>query len=177
MATKAPRSTGNQSARSDSSERPGKALEALERALKLLHKGDYGKAKEQLLKVESTFPDATDILDAVRSYVTVCEGRLAPQKRMKEAEEYVNAGVVELNEGNTQQALKLLAKASELDGKSAHVQYCLAAAHAAAGDAATSARHLKLAIAGDPSARIHAKTDEDFAAVRGSAEVGALLGT
>jgi len=157
------------------SERYQKALEGFERAMKSLYKGDPGKAKEYLQKLQEGYPEETEMMDRVHSYLLVCEKRLSPQKRPKNAEEMVNAGVMSLNEGDAGQAIKHLSKALELEPKSAHVQYCLAAAHGLSGDAPSSAKLLKQAISSDPTNRVHAKTDEDFARVRDAAEVAALL--
>ena len=157
------------------SERYQKALEGLERALKALYKGDPGKAKEHLAKLQENYPEERDMMDRVRSYLLVCEKQLSPQRRPKDAEEMVNAGVMSLNEGDAAQAVKHLSKALDLAPKSAHIQYCLAAAHARSGDASTTAKHLKQAISADPTSRFHAKTDDDFAGVRDTAEVAALL--
>lgn len=157
------------------SERYQKALESFERAMKSLYKGDPAKAKEYLQKLQEGFPEEKELMDRVSSYLLVCEQRLSPQKRPKSAEEMVNAGVMSLNDGDSGQAIKHLSKALDLEPKSAHVQYCLAAAHALSGDASASAKHLKQAISTDPSSRFHAKTDEDFARVRDAGEVAALL--
>lgn len=177
MATKATRPKSGKGKKSGAgpTERYQKALESFDRALKALYKGDAAKAKEQLEKIQETYPEETELLDRVRSYLLVCERQMAPQRRPKTAEEYVNAGIVTLNDGDAAQALKHLAKAAELEPKNAHVQYCLAAAYAVSGDAAESAKHLKIAIGTDPSAKVHAKADEDFAAVRNSSEVAPLL--
>ena len=157
------------------SERYQKALEILERALKALYKGDPGKAKEHLEKLQENYPEEREIMDRVHSYLLVCEKQLSPQRRPKNAEEMVNAGVMSLNEGEAAQAVKHLSKALDLEPKSAHIHYCLAAAHARSGDASTTAKHLKQAISADPSSRFHAKTDDDFAGVRDTTEVSALL--
>ena len=172
--TRAKSAKGKKAVRA-ASERYQKALEGLERAMKSLYKGDPGKAKEYLEKLQEGYPEEKELMDRVQSYLLVCEKRLSPQKRPKNAEEMVNAGVMSLNEGDAGQAIKHLSKAVELEPRNAHVQYCLAAAHALSGDASSSAKHLKQAISTDPSTRVHAKTDEDFASVRDAAEVAALL--
>ena len=172
--TRSKRAKGKK-ARRAMSERSQKALETLERALKALYKGDPGKAKEHLEKLQEGYPEEIELMDRVRSYLLVCEKRLSPQRRPKNAEEMVNAGVMSLNEGDAAQAVKHLSKALDLEPKSAHIHYCLAAAHALSGDASTTARHLKQAISADPTSRFHAKTDDDFVSVRDAAEVAALL--
>lgn len=179
MAQKTTRSKGAPGSKSKkaghASERYQKALEGLERAMKSLYKGDPGKAKEYLQKLQEGYAEEIELMDRVKSYLHVCEKQLSPQRRPKNAEEMVNAGVMSLNAGDASQAIKHLSKALELEPKSAHVQYCLAAAHARSGDAPTAAKHLNQAINSDPSSRAHAKTDEDFASVRDAAELAAIL--
>lgn len=157
------------------SERYQKALEGLDRAVKALYKGDPGKAKDYLEKLQESYPEEKELMDRVRSYLLMCERQLSPQRRPKTAEEMANAGVMSLNDGDPAQAIKHLTKALELEPKSSHIQYCLAAAYAISGDASTTAKHLKQAITADPANRIHAKTDEVFKSVRDASEVSALL--
>ncbi|GMR21794.1 MAG: hypothetical protein BMS9Abin37_0110 [Acidobacteriota bacterium] len=172
--TRSKRAKGKKAERAVS-ERYQKALDGLERAMKALYKDDPAKAKEHLEKLQESYPEENEMMDRVHSYLLVCEQRLSPQRRPKNAEEMANAGVMALNEGDAAQAIKHLSKALELEPESAHIHYCLAAAYALAGDASTTARHLKQAISADPSSRFHAKTDEDFVGVRDAAEVAALL--
>lgn len=154
-----------------------KALDSFEKATRAMHKGDAAKAKEMLVQFGKTYGSETELMDRVRSYISVCESRLAPESKPKTAEELANAGVVSLNMGDPEQAIKHFAKAIEIEPKSSHVQYCLAAAHGVCGDAAASAKYLEQAIGSDPAARIHARADEDFASVRNSEAVSALIGT
>jgi tetratricopeptide (TPR) repeat protein len=152
-----------------------KAVEAFEKAVRSLYKGEHEKAKEQFQYVMQTFPEESDLTDRLQTYIAVCELKLAPQRRPKSTEEMVTQGVMLLNEGDTPQAIKVLTKALEADPSSSHIEYCLAAAHARAGEAVESARHLKQAIAGDPTSRFHAQTDDDFAPVKNRSEIAALL--
>ncbi len=152
-----------------------KAVDAFERAVKTLYKGEFDKAKEQFESVLQSFPDESDLMDRLHTYIAVCERKLAPQKRPKSTEEMVTQGVMLLNEGDTAQAIKVLGKALEAEPSNPHIEYCLAAAYGRAGEAADSARHLKLAIAADPTSRFHAQTDDDFAPVKNRSEITALL--
>ncbi|MGH9335361.1 MAG: tetratricopeptide repeat protein, partial [Vicinamibacteria bacterium] len=79
------------------------------------------------------------------------------------------------NDGDAQQAIRMLSRALESDPTNAHIEYCLAAAHAKIGDGAATAKHLRQAIQADPLSRIHARMDEDFAPVRYQSEISALL--
>ncbi len=176
MATKATRPKGAKpKSGRDSGEHYKKALEAFERAVKAMYKGDAAKAHEQFVALIKSYPEEKELLDRARSYAIACEQKTAPQRRLKTAEEHMTAGVASLNDEDLEQAIKHLSKAAELEPSNAHVHYCLAAAHAASGDAKQTAKHLTQAISGDPSTRIHARADEDFASVRNSDEVAPLL--
>ncbi len=156
-------------------ERYEKALEGLEKSLRALYKGEFDRAKEQLEKLKESFPDEGELMDRVNTYLLVCERKLAPQKRPKSTEEMITYGVMLHNDGDSKEAIKMLGKALEADPSNAHIEYCLAAAHAKIGDGAATAKHLRQAIQADPLSRIHARADDDFAPVRHTSEVGALL--
>jgi len=174
LATKATRpKKGNKAG--NSGEGYQKALEIFDRGVKAMFKGDAAKAKELFVKLSESHPEERELMDRVRSYIAACEEKLAPQRRPKTAEDYATAGVLALGEEDLAQGVKYLTKATELEPANAHFHYCLAAAHAAMGEAPQSAKHLKQAISGDPSTRVHARTDEDFASVRNSEEVAPLL--
>lgn len=152
-----------------------KALEVFERALKTLYKGEFEKAKELFESVRQTYAEENDLMDRVRTYIAVCDNKLAPLRRPKGTEELVTQGVMLLNDGDTVQAIKVLTKALEAEPSSPHIEYCLAAAYGRAGEAAESAKHLKQAIAADPTSRFHAQTDDDFAPVKNRSEIATLL--
>lgn len=152
-----------------------KALESLEKAIRTLYKGEFDKAKEQLERLKETYADEGEIMDRVQTYLLVCERKLAPQRRPKTTEEMITYGVMLHNDGDSREAIKMLSKALEAEPSNAHIEYCLAAAHAKIGDGAATAKHLRQAIQADPLSRIHARADDDFAPVRHTAEVSALL--
>jgi tetratricopeptide (TPR) repeat protein len=156
-------------------ERYEKAVEAFERALKTLYKGEIEKAKEQFESVRQTFPDEGELMDRISTSIAICERKLAPQRKPRSTEEWVTHGVMLLNEGDAAQAIKVLTKALEADPSNPHIAYCLAAAHGRAGEAAESARLLKQAIEADPTSRFHARVDDDFAPVKNRSEIVALL--
>jgi Flp pilus assembly protein TadD len=152
-----------------------KGLEAFEKAVRTLYKGEADKAKEQFERLRESHGDESELMDRVSSYLAVCERKLSPQRRPKSTEELVTYGVILHNAGDSQQAIKTLAKALEAEPSNAHIEYCLAAAHAKAGDSAEAAKHLRHAIQADRSVRINALVDDDFRAIRDRSEVAALL--
>ncbi len=152
-----------------------KAVEGFEKALRALYKGEFDKAKEHLEKLKEGYADEGELMDRVNTYLAVCERKLAPQKRPKSTEEMITYGVMLHNDGDSREAIKMLGKALEAEPSNSHIEYCLAAAHAKIGDGAATAKHLRQAIQADPLSRIHARADDDFAPVRHTAEVVALL--
>jgi tetratricopeptide (TPR) repeat protein len=152
-----------------------KAIEGLEKALRALYKGEFDRAKEHLDKLKEGYPDEGELMDRVNTYLAVCERKTAPQKRPKSTEEMITYGVMLHNDGDSREAIKMLSKALEAEPDNSHIEYCLAAAHAKIGDGAETAKHLRQAIQADPLSRIHARADDDFAPVRHTAEVVALL--
>ena len=152
-----------------------KAIDGLEKAIRSLYKGEFDKAKEQLERLKEGYPDEGALMDRVNTYLLVCARKLAPQKRPKSTEEMITYGVMLHNDGDSREAIKMLGKALEAEPSNSHIEYCLAAAHAKIGDGAATAKHLRQAIQADPLSRIHARADDDFAPVRHTAEVGALL--
>ncbi len=152
-----------------------KAVEAFEKAIKVLHKGDANRAQEQFTAILEAYPEEIEIADRARIYLTVCGRHLAPARRPKTVEDTVNFALMRHNEGDYPQAIKYLAKALEQEPKNDYIHYYLAAALARSGDAQATARHLKQAASSDPVSLVQAKADADFAAVRSSPEVEAVL--
>jgi tetratricopeptide (TPR) repeat protein len=156
-------------------ERYEKAVEAFERAIKALYKGEADRAKEQFEKLQESYADETELMDRVRAFLAVCERKLAPSRKPKNTEEMVTYGIMLHNAGDSQQAIKIFSKALEQEPSNPHIAYCLAAAHARLGDAASTAKHLREAIQADRTSRVQAIADEDFARVRDQSEVASLL--
>lgn len=156
-------------------ERYEKAIESFERAVKALYKGEADKAKEQFDRLKESHGNEIELMDRVNSFLAVCERKLSPQRKPKTTEELVTHGVLLHNAGDSQQAIKALAKALEAEPSNPHIEYCLAAAHARAGEPTEAVKHLRQAIQFDRSSRIHALADEDFATMRDRSELSSLL--
>ena len=152
-----------------------KAIEGLEKATRALYKGEFDKAKEHLERLKEGYADEVALMDRVNTYLAVCERKLAPPKRPKSTEEMITYGVMLHNDGESREAIKMLGKALEAEPSNSHIEYCLAAAHAKIGDGAATAKHLRQAIQADPLSRMYARADDDFAPVRHTTEVVALL--
>ncbi len=154
-----------------------KAVEAYERAVKTLHKGDLERARGQFETITSNYANETELADRARAHLDVCERQLQKGKtfRPKDFESSVTYGVFLHNQGDFQGAVESLAKAVEINSKSDHANYCLAAAYARIGDNRGAVRHLKRAIGSDPYNRVLAMTDKDFDSMRSDPTLAQIL--
>ena len=153
--------------------RTQQAVEAFEKALKLLHKRDYEKAAEVLDSLIEDFPEERDVLERARAYRALCARALAERKsafKPKGFEEIVKYGVYLHNRGEFEEALKFLRQAEEIHPRNEHVLYCLAATAARAGDTAAALKALRTAIQASPGNRALAKSDSDFDPIRNDDE-------
>ncbi len=152
-----------------------KSLEAFEKALRVLHKGDPERAKNQFEAIASEAREEPEIADRAQAYMSICDRQRKSSFSPRTFEEIVAYGVFCHNRGEYDRAIKYLTKATDMEPSSDHAHYCLAAAYSRHGDSGDAARHLKQAVNANTYNRVLAKTDEDFAAVRDEAEIAGLL--
>ena len=170
-------STRKKARGTEESERYKKALETFERAIKTLHKGDVDKARALFDGLISGFPAERELADRARTFLGICDRRKRAGRSHspKDIESVVSYGVFLHNKGDFKGAVDRLSKAVEMDPKSDHAQYCLAASYARLGDAREATRLLKRAITTDPYNRVLALTDSDFDSVRNDPTVSQML--
>jgi len=158
-------------------ERYNKAVEAFGRAVKNVQKGDWSRARAQLDDVISTYPDQRELVDRARAYAAACDRRTtSPTPAAPQVfEEMVAQGVFYHNLGDYRKAVDLLVKAVEMEPKSDHANYCLAAAYARDGDAAGASRHLKRAINANSYNLFLARSDSDFESLRDDPSLGQIF--
>ena len=144
------------------------AIDLFEKAMRALGKRDYDKAKDQFDALISQFPDERDVLERARAYSLLCEKALdkRPAFKPKTFDEVLHQGVFLHNRGEFDEALKLLRQAADMQPKSDHAQYCLAATAARAGDSEGALKALKQAVEIGPNNRTQARGDSDFDALR-----------
>ena len=152
-----------------------KAIDAFEKALKVLHKGDVDRARGQFDAIVAEFQEEPEIADRAQAYLAICERQQKSTFTPRTFEELVAYGVFCHNRGDYDRAIKYLTKATDMEPGSDHAHYCLAAAYSMRGDRGGAARHLKEAVQADGYNRILAKTDEDFTPVREESEISQLL--
>lgn len=152
-----------------------KAIDAFEKALKVLHKGDLDRAKSQFESIVAEFSEEPEVGDRAQAYIAVCDRRQKSSFSPRTFEELVAYGVFCHNRGEYDRAIKYLTKATDMEPNSDHAHYCLAAAYSRHGDSGDAARHLKQAVETDGYNRVLAKADDDFSPVREEAEISELL--
>ncbi len=158
-------------------ERHRKGVEIFDRAIKNLHKGDLTRAKGQFADVASTYPEQRDLLDRSRCYLAICErqAKASSPDSPRGFEEVVAHGVFSHNQGDYKLAIELLSKAVEMEPKSDHAHYCLAAAFARDGDTLGASRHLTRAVNTNPYNLFLARSDDDFDSLRTDPSLAKLL--
>ncbi|HSB11345.1 MAG TPA: tetratricopeptide repeat protein [Blastocatellia bacterium] len=153
------------------------AVRAFEQALRLFNRHDFSAAKPAFQSLLSKFAEESEILARVRTYLVICDQRLARAPQMpRNADALYDQGVVEFNRGNTTEAVELFQKALKADPRADHVYYSLAAAHARLEDTSKALDSLRRAIVIRPIHRSHARRDLDFAGLRSNEDFQQLTG-
>ena len=144
------------------------AIETFEKGAKALGKRDFDKARDHFESVISQFPDERDVIERARAYLVICSRALdkKPAFKPKTFDEVLHHGVFLHNRGEYDEALKLLRQAAEMQPRSDHAQYCLAATAARAGDSEAALSALRQAVEIGPQNRTQARGDSDFDALR-----------
>ena len=139
-----------------------RAIELYERAMEALQRRDLGVAATRFQKVIREFPEERELHERSRRYLEVCERHRAPAPAPKTIEERVYAATLAVNAGSQQEALQHLEAALAEAPDSEQVQYMLAVALAAAGDASVAVTHLHRAIELNPDNRFLARHESSF---------------
>ena len=153
------------------------AVRAFEQALRLFNRHDFGPAKSAFVSVLSKFAEQAEIVARARTYLAICEQRLARSPSVpRNPDALYNQGVFELNRGDTDEAIGLFEKALKVEPRADHVFYSLAAAYARLNDTSKAMDALRRAIGIRPVHRSHARRDLDFVGLRGNEDFQQLTG-
>ncbi|MEK6284987.1 MAG: tetratricopeptide repeat protein [Acidobacteriota bacterium] len=153
------------------------AVRAFEQALRLFNRQDFATAKSTFVSLLSKFNDQAEIVSRVRTYLAICEQRLARTPAVpRNPDALYNQGVFELNKGNTTEAIELFEKALKVEPRADHIYYSLAAAYARLNNTSKALDALRRAIGIRPVHRSHARRDFDFASLRGNEDFQQLTG-
>jgi len=140
-----------------------KVLAAYGQAIREFHKGDFEKATELLETFIAKYPMEREIVDRARTYLSVAQKR--PKKEsvpLRNFEDYFRYGVVKVNQGDFDGALKLLEKALDFKEKDGQVYYLMADAYCLMSQPEMGLDYLKKAIQKDKSFSILAQNEPDF---------------
>jgi tetratricopeptide (TPR) repeat protein len=153
------------------------AVRAFEQALRLFNRHDFGPARSAFLTLLAKFADQAEIVARTRTYLAICEHRLARSPSVpRNPDALYNQGVFQFNRGNTADAIDLFEKALKVEPRADHVFYSLAAAHARLNDTAKAMDWLRRAIGLRPIHRSHARRDLDFVGLRTNEDFQQLTG-
>lgn len=137
------------------------ALEQYEAGMKLFTQQKFDKAKVLLEKVRQ---GASPMLaERAQIHLAICNQRLqGPAPTLRTGDDHYNFAVSQMNQANYEAAQEHFERALKLDGKTAHVEYALAALHALRNELDAALEHLHAAIALDARYRLLARNDDDF---------------
>jgi predicted Zn-dependent protease len=143
------------------------AVRAFEQALRLFNRQDFVTAKASFDSLLDKFGDQADIVARVRTYLAICDQRLArTPSTPRNSDALYDRGVFEFNRGNTAEAIESFEKALKVEPRADHVFYSLAAAYARLNNVTKALEALRHAIGIRPVHRSHARRDLDFAGLR-----------
>jgi hypothetical protein len=153
------------------------AVRAFEQALRVFNRQDFVAAKKAFDGLLDKFADQADIVARVRTYLAICDQRLARTPSLpRNSDALYDRGVFELNRGNPAEAIESFEKALKVEPRADHVFYSLAAAYAHLNNATKALEALRHAIAIRPAHRSHARRDLDFASLRSNEGFQQLTG-
>jgi tetratricopeptide (TPR) repeat protein len=153
------------------------AVRAFEQALRSFNRHDFASARSAFLSIVEKFAEESEILARARTYVAICNQRLARAPAApRNPDALYDQGVFEFNKGNTTDAIDLFEKALKADPRADHVYYSLAAGYARLNDATRSLDSLRRAISLRPGYRSHARRDPDFVSLHDNESFRQLTG-
>lgn len=144
------------------------ALGEFATALERLHRGDAAGAKAAFVQLEAAHRHEPQLAHRARTYVQVCERRLAPAlAEPQDDDARYERAVVLSNAGQYDAAMRLLDASLAAQPNSAKHLFARASVWALRGQADQAIADLRQAIAADPKLRFQAANDPDFERIRG----------
>ncbi len=140
-----------------------KVLAAFGQAVKEFHKGDFDRAVEHLEGFIEKFPSEAEVVDRARMYLAIARKKMKKESpALKGFEDYCHYGIIRINQGDYEGAVKLLQKASEYKEKEGLVYYLLADVHCLMGQPEAGLDYLKKAVQKDKVFSTLAQNEPDF---------------
>lgn len=140
-----------------------KVIAAYALALKAFHKGEFQKAQEMLEAFLEKYTSEIELADRAQAYLEICRKQQKKERiQMKTFEDFCEYAVIKINQGEYEEAIKLLEKALEMKPKEGKVFYLMADAYCLAGQTDLCLDFLKKAIQADGFFRTLAQNEPDF---------------
>lgn len=127
-----------------------KMLDAYGQAIKAFRKGDCARAKELFKAFLEKYNTEKELVDRVQIYLALCENREKKESiPLKTFEDYYEYAMYKHNQGEHDQAIKLLEKAKTKKPKEGKVPYLMALTYSQMGESEKCLESLKAAIQKD----------------------------
>ena len=140
-----------------------KTLDAYGQASKAFRKGDCVKAKELFVAFLEKYNTEKELVDRARIYISLCEKRQKKETvSLKKFEDYFEHAMLRQNQGDLDEALKLLEKAGTIKPKEGKVPYLKALTYCLMDDSDNCLSSLKDAIHKDKIFGVMAQNEPGF---------------
>lgn len=144
-----------------------KELSAYNQAMKLFHRSSYEKAAERLKAFLEKYTEGNELVDRTQIYLAICKQRQKKEIiRLKTFNDYYQYSVYKINQGEYEEALKLLEKAHQMKPKQGKILYLMADTYCLMGNKEECLGHLKKALQIDKFFSILAQNESDFESLR-----------
>lgn len=139
------------------------ALNAYTKAVQTLHKGQFEESAKLFSVLLDKYATEIELADRARLYIAICAEKKNKTKRIQKSyEDFVTQGTYLMDEGLFAEAMKIFAKAAQMEPKRASAPYLSAINHLLAGDKKESLDSLKNAIELDGKYGVLAQNESDF---------------
>ena len=145
-----------------------KALKIFEAGVKKLLDGKNSEAAKDFQTLLDDPPTDLGLVQRARQYLSAAISIKTMEPNLTTAEDMYNHGVVLLNDGDIEGALKILGVAAKQAPKDDRIMYVRALALGISGDEEAATEQLQAAIKANETNRVYAHNDPDFAPLHGN---------
>jgi tetratricopeptide (TPR) repeat protein len=145
-----------------------KALKTFEAGVKKLLDGKNSEAAKDFQALLDDPPTDLGLVLRARQYLSAAISTKTMEPNLTTAEDMYNHGVVLLNDGDIEGALKILGAAAKQAPTDDRIMYVRALALGISGDEEAATEQLQAAIKANETNRVYAHNDPDFAPLHGN---------
>ena len=145
-----------------------KALKTFEAGVKKLLDGNNSEAAKDFQALLDDPPTDLGLVLRARQYLSAAISIKTMEPNLTTAEDMYNHGVVLLNDGDIEGALKILGAAAKQAPTDDRIMYVRALALGISGDEEAATEQLQAAIKANETNRVYAHNDPDFAPLHGN---------